>query len=150
MLKKRYIQYLNLPRIPDSIIRDIPLDPKMYATWSNGKKNLNNYKWSDLYSQELNNWCKEYVCADMHFGFQMLFGHNEIHKDVGTLTKINYVITSGGADVTTAFYDDQSILLDSYSIEPHRWHIFKADTYHQVQNLEPEQVRFGVSGRIFS
>lgn len=150
MFKKRYIQYLNLPKIPDSIISNIPLDPEMYTTWTNGYKNLNNYKWSDLYSQELNIWCKENVCADMYFGFQMMFGHNEMHKDSGTLTKINYVITPGGSNVTTAFYDDQSTLLDSYCIEPYRWHIFKADTYHQVKNLEPGQVRFGVTGRIFS
>jgi hypothetical protein len=150
MLKKRYIQYLNLPRIPDSILSKIPLDPEMYTTWTNGHKNLDNYKWSDLYSQELNTWCKEYVCADMYFGFQIMFGHNEMHKDRDTLTKINYVITLGGDNVTTAFYDDQSTLLDAYCIEPHRWHIFKADTYHQVQNLEPGQVRFSVTGRIFS
>lgn len=148
-MKKRYIQYLNLPKIPDSIIHKVPLDPELYTNWSNGKKNLSTYKWSDLYSEELNSWCHEHICQDMHFGFQMLFGHNEMHKDLETLTKINYVITPGGAHVTTAFYDDETNMLDSYIIEAHRWHILKADTFHQVHNLEPGQVRFGVTGRIF-
>ena len=150
-MKKRYIQYLKLPRIPDHIINKIPLDPNMYTTWSNGYKNLETYKWSDMYCEDLNEWCRQNVCEDMYFGLQMLFGHNQRHKDKGTLTKINSVITTGGQNVTTVFYDDiqSDLACDSYQIEPHRWHIFKADAYHQVHNLEPGQVRFGVTGRIF-
>jgi hypothetical protein len=150
MMSSRFIQYLNLPRVPDDILRQVPRDPAKYDQWINGVKNLETYKWSDQYNREVNAWCQENICAEMYFGFQMIFGCNEIHKDVGTLTKINYVIDTGGQSVMTNFFaDDQQTVLASYEIEPHRWHIFKADAYHQVTGLDPALVRFSITGRIF-
>ena len=154
MYNHRYIQYLNLPAIPNEILAKIPTDSADYTDFSkivipNGK-NKDRYRWTDVNNQELNQWCNENICADMYYAFQFMIGNSRLHKDIGTLTKINYVLDTGGDDVLTEFFaDDQVTKLASYKIEPKRWHIFKADTYHQVINVKPGKTRFAVTARIF-
>ena len=56
----------------------------------------------------------------------------------------------GGPNVITEFYnDDLTTKLASYSIPANKWHIFKADTYHSVSNIDPDQIRLGITARIF-
>ena len=148
----RYIQYLNLPAIPDDILERLKLanittdSTKQVVNQAVHSKNW----WTDTNNQELNQWCCENICADMYYAFLVMIANSPLHKDVGTLTKINYVLDTGGENVLTEFYaDDQVTKLASYKIEPKRWHIFKADTYHTVINVEPEKTRFAVTSRIF-
>ena len=147
MYPPRYIQYLNLPKIPQHIIDQLERDPTVYHQVSTVE---GPYTWSDYDTKLLNVWCRENICSEMYFGLQIMTGNLPLHLDTGTKIKINYIIDPGGTDVITSFYDnDQVTLLDSYCIEPNRWHIFKADTHHQVTNIQPGQYRFGVTGRIF-
>jgi hypothetical protein len=147
MYQSRYIQYLNLPPIPQEILDTVPRDFALYQGQTHGKSNT--YLWSDSHNEHLNQWCQANICPDMYFGFQIITGNILAHKDVVTLTKISYLIESGGDNVNTEFFDDQHNLVASYKIESGRWHVLKADTYHSVSNIEPGQVRFSVTGRIF-
>lgn len=147
MYKSRYIQYFNFPKVPTHIIESIKLDPNFYTK----KISHGNYNWTDQYNEELNAWGQENICADMYFAFQFFERPNIIHTDTGTHTKLNYVISTGGPNVLTHFYDDdRSTILDTYHIEPFRWHIFKADTFHSVPGpFEPGQIRFAITAKIF-
>jgi hypothetical protein len=72
-----------------------------------------------------------------------------LHKDPMDL-KLNYVINSGGEKVVTRFWaNNKKDLLAEYVIEPHRWHIFKSDTFHSVHGIEKNQTRFSISTKIF-
>lgn len=154
MYETRYIQYLNLPAVPEAILAKIPTDANSYTDFSrivipNGR-NKDRYRWTDIDNQDLDQWCKLNICADMYYAFQFMIGDSRLHKDIGTLTKINYVIDTGGQDVLTEFFaDDETTQLASYKIQAHRWHIFKSDTYHRVVNVEPGQTRFAITARIF-
>ena len=151
MYQPRFIQYLSLPPLPDNLISEISLDPADYTLRAHGPGNLETYIWTDDHNKKLDAWCKQNICPDMYFAFQILHTSNNIHKDNGTTVKLNYVMSTGGSNVLTEFYDDdKTTLLDSYHIEPHRWHILKVNTYHRVINLEPGQFRFAVTSRIFS
>ena len=147
MYESRYIQYFNLPKVPDYIIDAIKLDPNYYTK----KISSGNYNWTDQYNDELNRWAQENICADMYFAFQFFEGPNIIHKDTSTHTKLNYVISTGGPNVLTEFYaDDRSTILGTYCIEPFRWHVLKADTFHRVLGpFEPNQLRFAITAKMF-
>jgi hypothetical protein len=108
------------------------------------------YAWSSHGTEDINTWCQQNISAEMYFASQCMINNVDIHKDIGTKIKLSFILDTGGNDVVTNFYaDDQITLLASYVIEPNRWHIFKADTYHQVSNITPGQVRFSITGRIF-
>ena len=146
MLPSQHIQYLNFPPIPQDIIDNLTLEFEQYQKQTN---NPANWWWSDSFNQEINEWCQKNICADMYFAFQHAIGGLPIHKDTSKI-KLNYVLSTGGSDVITSFYDeDKTTVLNSYCIEPQRWHLIKVDVYHGVTNAEPGQYRFSVTGQVF-
>ena len=144
MYKPRYIQYINLPVIPQDIVNNLPRSLSSYELQNNG-----NYNWTDSYNTQLNEWCQKNICSEMYFAFQFITGDIPIHKDIETQTKFVYIIETGGLNVITKFWDDDYKLLDEYCIEKNRWHILKADTYHSVEDIVPDSLRWSVTARIF-
>ena len=150
MIENRFIRYLELPAPPQSLLDSISLDITRYEKKSGGRMNPDTYAWSDSNNEQINQWCQENICKDIYWAFQYMTGEAKMHKDGGTLTKMNFIIDCGGNNVLTEFFaDDGETKLASYNIEPLRWHIFKADSYHRVINIEPGRVRFAITGRIF-
>lgn len=148
-LPNRYIQYLKLPTIPQDIIGTVIKDADVH--FKKAKFIHGSYCWSDFENEAVNKWCQENICSEMYFGFQIFKGNAELHKDIGSHTKIVYLIQTGGSNVRTEFFkDDGTTLLDSYCIETNQWHILKADTFHHVMGVEPGQVRLSITGRIFA
>lgn len=139
------IRYLNLPQIPEDIIKNLNYN---FEEYDQRTRQLDTYLWSDSFSDELNIWCKKNICEDMYWGFQIISGNLPIHKDVGTEIKLIYLLQLGGDNVLTNFYEDDKITIsDSYNIQANRWHILQANRYHSVENVE--SVRFSVTGRVF-
>jgi hypothetical protein len=141
------MRYLELPRIPDSIIDNLPTD------WDQYDRKVSypgsNYAWTDSFNQEINSWCQQNISPDMYFGFQIMSGDVPIHRDHGTRTKLVYLIYPGGKSVATNFYSDQQELAQSYVINTNRWHVLQTDCLHSVDGIEAGQFRFSVTGRIF-
>jgi hypothetical protein len=156
MYSTQYIRYLNFPPIPSSIIESINPTILLESFKQDVKEHKKNpsmyetYTWTDESNAELNAWCQDNICADMYYAFQIITGILPIHKDNGTKIKLNYIVIPGGANVITEFYnDDLTTKLASYSILANKWHVFKADTYHSVSNIDPDQIRLGITARIF-
>jgi hypothetical protein len=148
MYKPRYIQYINLPAIPDDLTHNVLL--KTQEIIDNSKSKYQNYYWSDFDNQQIDKWCKEHICSDMYWGFQAISGNLDKHQDVGTKIKFIYLLDAGGDNVKTSFWDnDQTTLLEEYIIPCRQWHILKADTYHSVSGIQSGKIRFSVTGRIF-
>ena len=150
MYTPRYIQYVNLPQIPEEILDRISRNFDEYRKSPGTQINPDTYWWSDSFNEEINQWGQQNICADMYFAFQAAAGDLRVHKDHQTKIKLSYLLDCGGDNVLTEFFDDQNNKLASYCIEPNRWHIFKADTAHQVINTSPGQIRFSITARIFS
>ena len=171
MCKLRNLQYINLPKIPNDLVevavKNIPtcISNARATKYSNvqerdsilkdGKTKFlhvtdSTYIWTDFENQSLDAWCKQNICKDMYFGFQIMIGDVAVHKDAGTSIKFCYLIQTGGDNVITTFYNDDKITpLDSYCIELEQWHILKVNTWHGVSNFAPDQIRFAVTGKIF-
>lgn len=142
-----FIRHINLPKIPTDLIKELPADLSVYT---NKALSFPNYIWSETFNQKINQWCKENICPDMYWGFQIITGDLLQHKDNGTKTKFNYLISTGGDQVITTFYDDdQTTVLYEEHIPAESWHIFKADSFHDVKGINKGAVRFCVTGRIF-
>ena len=140
------IRYLNLPKIPEDLIARVNFNFEQYS--DNVAYDNKAYIWSDSFNTEINQWCKENICQDMYWGFQIINSDLAVHKDRGTEIKLIYLLRTGGDDVVTYFLDeDQKTVTKQYIIEPNRWHILKANAYHGVKNVT--EVRFSITGRVF-
>jgi len=142
------IRYLNLPKIPDEIVKNLNYEFEQYSFKSNFLNGAD--KWSDSFNQEINVWCKQNICDTMHWGFQFMNSDIVVHKDVGTEVKLTYLIDAGGANVRTNFFeDDKTTMTHSFVIPIHRWHILCASKYHSVEGIESKHTRFSLTGRVF-
>ena len=147
MYPARYIRYFNLPLIPGRILSQINFDLDQYEKRVSAH---GVYTWSDSFNQELDAWCKENICADMYYAFQIIRGDLPLHRDKGTKTKLIYLLQNGGDQVRTEFLDDdESTVLQSEIVPTHRWHVMKVDTLHRVIGVDPKKIRFSIVSRIF-
>jgi hypothetical protein len=152
MFPPRYIQYINLPAIPQDLISEILRDTNQHLSHNNIVRHGQDapvYIWSDLGNEAINNWCQKNISAEMYFAFAMMPTDVYIHKDKSLQIKLNYLIDPGGNQVLTNFYDDDHNLLASYCVEPGRWWIINANVFHSVTGLESGRTRFSVTGKIF-
>lgn len=146
MYTYRYCQYLNLPKIPNEIIVKLPTE---LSGWKM-QHSYGNYNWTPHNNEEIDRWCKENICSDMYWAFQLMTGDVTPHRDIPTKTKLVYLIDTGGAKVDTCFWDDaRTEKVASYTIPKNQWHILKVDSYHSVEGIEPGKLRWSVTGRIF-
>lgn len=147
MYSNRYIQYLDLAPIPDHVVASLDFDVDRHCRHDNAQRH-GPYIWSDYQTSVLNEWCKQNISRDLYYGIQLMTADVPRHIDIGTKVKINYLIDCGGHQVITNFYDhDKITLLDSYQIDQGRWHIFKADTCHEIINIQ--STRISVTAKIF-
>ena len=145
----KFVRCLNLPKLPQDIIDRIPRNYSLYEKKIQGIKSVH-YVWTDSHNQEVDAWCKENVCDSMYYAYQIISGNMVLHKDQGTKIKFIYLLDAGGSDVWTEFYaDDQCTLLQREKLEINRWYIMKVDVYHKVVGIDPGNVRFGITGRVF-
>jgi hypothetical protein len=151
MIKYQGLCYLDLPKIPDSILDGLNRDYSEYYHASSavtGSNQINTY--SDSFNTEINQWCQKNISEHLYWGFMIMQRDLGPHVDVKTKIKLTYVIDPGGNNVTTEFYEnDRSTLLESIVIQPGRWHIFRSDMVHAVRGIEPGQVRFSLTASVF-
>ena len=145
MYTDRHIQYLNLPPVPEELLARLPNSIDEYHC----KSVYTTYHWSDSFNCDLDQWCKQNICSDMYFAFQLITGNLVIHKDTPTITKLNYIVIPGGQNVVTTFYDNNKKEIAKYKIEPAKWHILKADTFHSVDGIEENNLRLSITAKIF-
>jgi hypothetical protein len=142
------VRFLKLPSIPVDIIDRLPKNFDQFrleGEYANGA-----YSWSHDHNNEINDWCRQNICENMYWGFQIMRGDVPRHKNIGTETKLIYLIQASGDKVETNFWaDDKITLTHSYIIPVNSWHVLRAKAYHSVDGVEPGQIRFSLTGRIF-
>ena len=149
MQNARYFRYLDLPTLPQFLIAKLNFNVTEY-TRKTPSKVPDSFLWSDDHNRELDQWGKEFIGSDFYFAFQIMCKDVPIHKDQGSICKLNYILDPGGNNVTTQWWaDDQITMLQEVTIETERWHIFRSDVYHSVNNVEPGRSRFAITARLF-
>ena len=129
------LKYLDLTPIPDKLIIDIydtlkntPIkdrhsepkntDAEQYPAWNSFKA-----------SEPLKTFIKTLFDFEHDVHIFYLTADIPKHKDNTRDTAYNYVIETGAA--TTNFYEEDTIV-ESYKIEPLRWHYLNVSKHHSV------------------
>ena len=154
-----YYKSLDLPKLPDNLIAEV-LD-----SMNNGK-NIFYDKKSIWYKQMVGNEKLQEYTKDL-FDFnhlatiQVIRAGLPIHIDVGRTEAYNYLIDTGGENVTTAFYKKE----DFYITENHRtqfigkniqiveeicipvstWHWLDVSMPHTVKNISRQRIAISIN-----
>lgn len=144
---RTYIQWLNIPKIPDDLLDRLPRDFNMYEKLTSYE---NVFYRSDSFIDEIRAWCETNVSDTVNWGFQIITGDAPKHRDLRVNVKFHYVIETGGQQVYTHFWkEDGSNIKKSIMIPRNKWHILKVDELHSVQGITDGMTRFSLTGKIF-
>jgi hypothetical protein len=164
----RCVRELKFPRIPESVIGEIEKDTSLYKS---------NWDWTDLpdaplyadqsdvvkfsysYTEAIAEWCNLHICDSVRWEWQLLqkdipkhmdFDADGLH-DAIVHTKFLYLVTLGGNNVRTEFYDDMDSAdsREKYILKPHTWYLFNTINVHSVTGIDPGQTRFTIIGNTF-
>lgn len=97
-------------------------------------------------NDDLRDYLKKEFPKTFSFGVQKILNGQKIHIDHKRNTVYNFIIETGGSDVTTCFWSDLqgSELLKEVKIEPMRWHKLNVTIPHSVKNITAERIAITV------
>ena len=145
MYSPDYVKFLNLPRIPESIISNLPKDYSLYHRHASAGP----FSRSDSFNSEIDRWCKQNISNDIDFGFQIIEDNVPAHIDNRVFVKFFYLIEEGGENVLTKYWSEDNEFLKEYHIPVHTWVLFRADLLHSVENVDNKKRRVSVVGKLF-
>lgn len=130
----------DLPKIPKHLILSIEevlkLDNKFTGL-------SNNYSTHNV-QNELKEYLQLMFPEHQFFRYQLLKGNIPIHVDVSRDIAINYIIDTGGSNVSTVWYDDtRTTAIESVVFQPNIWHSIRTDIPHNVNNITEQ--RFAIT-----
>jgi hypothetical protein len=132
----KYIEYVHLPSIPEHLIESISdiMNKPTQADFI--------YFKTKPVSDDLKLWLKTIFDFDIDPKYQLVYNKIPIHVDRGDrITAFNYLLDTGGGNVSTAIYDKHKNLLQSEILDLKRWHRIDTSMPHCVHGINPNQIR---------
>lgn len=134
-----FLEYLDLPQVPDRLIRTYEEITAINPRFSL----MQQYPFyeSRILEAELRKFVNEIfinagLLTNVFSQYHFLHPSVPMHKDVGRTVAYNFLLYPGGNNVITSFYDNDKNLLESHCIEPFRWHRLTVDTFHHVSGID--------------
>lgn len=132
-MKSLYFEYLNhLPMLPNDL-------EKFVFSSTEGRDLF--HKKNGVYAIFdanvcLKNFLKEFFDLSVYnIRVQSINADTIIHVDHNRIEAINYIVSSGGNNVITSFYNDNLDLIEDILIEEKKWHRLRVDVKHSVRNI---------------
>ncbi len=143
-----YIRYLNLPKIPSSLLEDFKTNSQLCPHMTSP------FFKTGEHCDEITKWCQQNISADSFYGVQIMDANVSPHKDQANYagipeSKLVYLVDPGGDSVKTVFWDNNEKFLKYYVIKPFRWHLIQVNVLHSVSGIEPGNKRWAVTTQIF-
>jgi hypothetical protein len=142
----KYIEYLNLPPVPEHLIESITdiinKPPKAYSAVP---AEYNFFKTRDV-NDDLAEWLQSIVKYKIYPQYQLIYNGLPIHIDKGNrINAYNYLLDTGGKNVKTVVYNENYKPLQIEQLELKRWHRINTGMLHGVHGIEPDKVRVAIS-----
>jgi hypothetical protein len=139
----KYIQYINLPTIPEDLLESV--EDIIYKPRSNSIVKQDFFQVRPV-SQQLQDWLEKNLSFNFVVQYQVIYSGIPIHKDEGNRKlAYNYLLALGGNKVNTVIFDDDKKLLQSEILPLKTWHSIKTDMYHGVFGLQKDNTRVSLS-----
>jgi len=138
-----YLEYLDLPKLPENLIENVYETIKTSKKYtSQGNTDAENYE--HFSSINASNELKKFTQSIFDFEHltHIFFLTDDLPMHIDNLDvrskAYNYVIESGGGN--TNIYNQEAELIESYDIDLHRWHILDVSQNHSVSIPNPPRI----------
>ena len=131
---------LDLPKVPEHLILPVNEVLKLENVFYGMSSNYSTHPVQDELKEYLLQFFPEYE----FFRYQLLKGEIPIHIDSSRDIAINYIIDTGGSNVSTIWYDEShATAIESIEFQPNIWHSIRTDIPHNVNNITGQ--RFAIT-----
>ena len=97
------------------------------------KQVYSTYKVSD----ELHTWVQQSFDFDVIVNYQIMHGQIPVHTDYGRSVCWNYIIDTGGTNITTRFWNlEETEIIEEIECKLHEWYELDVSQKHDVSNVE--------------
>ena len=139
----KYIEYLNLPIIPDNLLESVESILNKTRQESVVKSDFFQTR---LINKDLEDWLNTNLLFKFVVRYQIIYPGLPIHKDLGDRRLVyNYILNQGGNNVKTLIFDDSMKLLQSELLPLKTWHSIKTDMLHGVFGIQKNNPRVVLS-----
>ena len=133
----------GLPQLPEDLVAEV------HNSISENENHTSKASYGDVYdwlpaNDKIQEWCTNNISKDIYWGIQVIHSNLPKHKDIGTITKFNYVIT--GQQCDTNFYNNEDELIETVILEHEQWYILNTNVTHEVTDVN--DVRISITGKI--
>lgn len=130
----------DIPQIPNHLIDKDFFEPTSKITRVNGIYNQHR-----ITNIELHNWLQNNIpFENFTYSVQRITNEMPIHTDVKRTKAINYIIQTGGENITTNFHYSDNSIITSIIVPKNKWCYMDVGTPHSVTGhfIEP---RIGIT-----
>lgn len=125
--------YLDLPKVPTELILPLEEILKLENIFGGATDKYTIHECQN----ELRDFLQQLFPSYTKFRYQTLREGVPVHIDRGRTEAINYLIDTGGDNVSTVWYEyDWTTPFLEKVFEAHRWHKLQVDIYHGVSNIK--------------
>lgn len=127
-----YYKYLDLPAPPTTLVYNLEQTLQLENIFGGHTNNYTIHECPD----ELAYWLKGIFPSCNKFRYQTLTKDIPCHIDRGRTSCINFLLDTGGNNVSTAWYTDEfGDKIEEVVLERNRWHELQVDQWHTVHGL---------------
>lgn len=125
--------YLDLPQVPTELILPLEEILKLENIFGGATDKYTIHECQD----DLRDFLQPLFPSHTKFRYQTLREGVPVHIDRGRTEAINYLIETGGDNVSTVWYEyDWATPFLEKVFEKNRWHALKVDIYHGVSSIK--------------
>ena len=137
-----YYEYLDLPSPPPELLLDLNSVRQLENIFGGATKNYTIHECPD----NLADWLQSIFPSYTKFRYQTLTKDIPCHVDRGRDTAINFLLDTGGNNVSTAWYTDEfGDKIDEVVLELGRWHKLRVDQWHTVHGITGDRLAITVA-----
>jgi len=132
-----YTEYVDLPAVPENLIESAD------NTLARDLRSKRGSYETRHVSPELLEYLRSIFNADIIAQYQFFDINVPIHADTTRVRVYNYILDTGGDNVSTGFYENGQLVY-SVVFQPRKWHYVDTLISHGIHGIHPNRRRMSI------
>jgi len=139
-----YTHYPDLPDLPQNLVNQITEENVRTTINTFEARDGENYEipWYSLHqpSSAIIDYLSPHFANNMKIKIQLITRELLIHKDKGRAAAFNYIIKSGGENVSTVWFDDDKNEIERVVLPEKQWYFLDLSKFHNIYDITETRI----------